>query len=125
MIGVNLGDVVFYDKNGNGIKDGGEEVGIPGNKVELLRDNNKVVVAEQTTDKDGKYRFTAEEVNGKSRPLIAGDYTVRFTKDDTYLGFTRGNKGSAETDSDVTFTTASTATTGNYKLNAGEENFDD
>ena len=46
-----MGDVVFYDQNGNGFQDGGEEVGISGIKVELLRGGT--VVETETTDENG------------------------------------------------------------------------
>lgn len=118
LIGLNVGDVVFYDENGNGIQDGGSEIGIPDVKVELMQ--GTTIVNATTTDTDGKYLFTTDS---KDSPLKAGKYEVRFTKPNGYIGFTRRDKGGDdEKDSDVAFTKGATATTASYDLAAGDEN---
>lgn len=61
-----VGDRVWYDANGDGIQDGGEN-GINGVSVELL-DHDANVVATQATTGDGDYLFDQ---------LAAGDYMVR------------------------------------------------
>ena len=50
-----LGDLVWLDVNANGLQDSGEG-GIPGVKIELMRDGE--VVAETVSDQYGFYRFT-------------------------------------------------------------------
>jgi hypothetical protein len=51
-----LGDFTWYDKNDNGIQNGGYEVGMNGVKLTLYLNN--VVVGTQTSANGGKYLFT-------------------------------------------------------------------
>ncbi|NJP06539.1 MAG: hypothetical protein HC837_13385, partial [Chloroflexaceae bacterium] len=67
---LNIGNLVWYDLNNNGIVDAGEP-GIPNVKLWLRRDNgddifnplDDTVVATQTTDIDGNYYFDLKEAN--------------------------------------------------------------
>ena len=63
-----IGDTIFRDWNGNGVRDAGEE-GIAGVTVEL-RNGSNVVIATTTTDANGNYIFEG---------LAAGTYTVKIT----------------------------------------------
>ncbi len=69
-----IGDLVWHDKNNNGIQDTGES-GIPGVKVELLK--GSTVVATATTDVKGKYSFSN---------IANGDYTVRIAVSNFQVG---------------------------------------
>ncbi len=62
-----IGDFCWLDENGNGWQDGGE-YGIPGVKVELLR--NGEPVAETVSERDGYYWF---------RDVYPAVYTLRVT----------------------------------------------
>ena len=62
-----LGDLCWLDVNANGLQDSGEG-GIPGVKIELMRDGS--VVAETTSDQYGFYRFT---------DVYPAAYTLRVT----------------------------------------------
>ncbi len=61
-----IGNLVFEDKNNNGIFNSGTEAGLPGISVDLIRDANgnkawdigEPVIATVTTDKNGGYLFT-------------------------------------------------------------------
>ena len=65
-----IGDFTWIDANRDGIQDEGEEI-LPGVKVELVRDGE--VIAETTTDENGRYLFDE---------LPAGTYQVKFTLTD-------------------------------------------
>jgi hypothetical protein len=67
MPGFTLGDLVWVDRNGNGIFDGGE-VGAPGVTVQVL-DEDGDVVATELTDAGGRWSAAA---------LPAGTYTVHI-----------------------------------------------
>jgi uncharacterized repeat protein (TIGR01451 family) len=85
-----IGDLVWIDKNGNGIQDS-DEAGVDGVKVELL-DSSDNIIDTKTTANGGKYLFDN---------LLEGDYRVRFTLPDGYL-LSANDKGSDDTkDSDV------------------------
>ena len=77
-----IGDLVFEDKNGNGIQETGE-LGIDGVTVMLLDANGDMVGTAQTTANGGQYLFSG---------LAAGDYKVKFTAP-TGLEFTAANQG--------------------------------
>lgn len=80
-----LGGSVYYDKNGNGVRDA-DEPGIAGVTVTLGGPVSHVA----TTQADGSYQFTG---------LIAGNYTVSETQPALYqdgsvqVGSAGGNKG--------------------------------
>jgi len=88
-----IGDRVWLDTDGDGIQDGGE-TGIGGVRVFLL-DNLGQVVATNTTDANGLYRFT----------VPPGAYEVQFdlsSVDASYTVSPRGAAGSKDaTDSDA------------------------
>ncbi|MBL8699312.1 MAG: carboxypeptidase regulatory-like domain-containing protein [Alphaproteobacteria bacterium] len=60
-----IGDEVFFDKNGNGVRDAGE--GFAGVTVRLDKDNNGTIDATAITDANGLYKFDG---------LGAGSYKV-------------------------------------------------
>ncbi|MCW5875471.1 MAG: DUF3048 C-terminal domain-containing protein [Anaerolineales bacterium] len=64
-----IGDLVWYDSNGNGQQDEGEP-GVPGVQVELIL--SSAVVASTTTDGAGRYHFLIE-------PQYGFTYQLRFT----------------------------------------------
>ncbi|WP_394940796.1 SdrD B-like domain-containing protein [Psychromicrobium sp. YIM B11713] len=85
-----IGDTVFLDRNGNGVKDPGEP-GIPGVKVELLDKSGKVV-ATTTSGPDGKYSFTN---------VIPGTYSVKFTAPTGMVFVKKGTDPAADNDSNA------------------------
>ncbi|TFW29789.1 SdrD B-like domain-containing protein [Duganella callida] len=101
-----LGDVVFEDKNGNGVQDAGE-AGIANVSVSL-KDSNGKVVQTTTTDAAGKYTFTADP----------GSYTVSVTAPKDYY-FTKQNAG---TDSTIDSDFSDKGQSGTITLKAGETN---
>ncbi len=58
-----VGDIVFYDKNGNGIQDVGEQ-GIAYIAVSLFDQYNREIGDIQYTDANGNYSFTTEPRDG-------------------------------------------------------------
>lgn len=64
-----IGDKVFNDLNGNGVQDGGLEVGVNGVKVELFTCVGNVLNGTTLTSGGGLYSFT----------VPAGDYYVKFS----------------------------------------------
>lgn len=83
-----LGNLVWQDKNGNGIQDP-REGGIGGICVNLLDENGKLL-QQTTTDSNGYYGFNVK----------AGRYILEFKKP-AWLEFTEKNVGDEATDSDV------------------------
>jgi hypothetical protein len=101
-----LGDRVWYDANENGIQDDGE-AGANGVTVTLYTSDVNCtsgdVVAETTTDDDGKYLF---------ENLDEGEYYVEFSNLPTGYTFTTLNQGSDDaSDSDADRTTGRTVCT--------------
>ena len=68
LMGVGIGNRVWFDANGNGIQDVGETNGIANVPVTLM-DTNGNVVATTSTDVDGLYLF---------EDMAPGTYRVRF-----------------------------------------------
>ena len=98
IVGSSLGDLVWYDKNKDGVQDPGEN-GIAGVKVHLLDGSGNPVNDPTTgqpyivtTDADGKYSF--EKLNH-------GEYQVRFEPLEGYAVSPKESGGNSATDSDV------------------------
>jgi SdrD B-like domain/Secretion system C-terminal sorting domain len=123
-----LGNRVWYDINNNGLQDAGE-LGVSNVRVELLDGLGAAVDSDPNTagvqpylvytNGLGEYLFTG---------LPAGDYTVRFSN--FPVGYTSSavNQGTNDAiDADANFagtsvTATTTATTGIYTLQTGEDN---
>jgi SdrD B-like domain/Secretion system C-terminal sorting domain len=84
-----LGDKVWFDANGNGVQDGGNEAGVPGVTVELLNGSGASIDPDgagpltrtlAVTDANGNYQF----VN-----LAAGSYIVAFSNIPAGYNFTQ------------------------------------
>ncbi len=96
-----IGDVAWYDLNGNAEQDAGEP-GVPGIGVELILSSQ--VVASTTTDSAGRYYFVVEPQQGFT-------YQVRFTIP-THLQtfyFVSANLAADDVDSDPDPSTGLTA----------------
>jgi protocatechuate 3,4-dioxygenase beta subunit len=96
-----LGNQVFVDADGNGVKDP-SEVGLPGTTVYLL-DNAGVVIDSTTTDANGNYLFDS---------LMPGTYSVGFVYPAGYLPTTQ--TGTSDDSTDNTSDAATTPTNGMY-----------
>ena len=113
-----IGNKVWLDANGNGIRDQGEQ-GVEGVKVTLtgagqdgIFGTSDDITKETTTNSNGKYKF---------ENLAAGDYKVTFSDLPSHLKFTTANVGDKESkDSDVI--DPSTGMTDVITLEAGEIN---
>ncbi|PZG39276.1 cell surface protein [Listeria ivanovii] len=80
--GAKIGDIVWYDFNGDGIQQNNEEPA-PNIKVELLDDSGAVKQTTMTNN-IGSYLFT---------DVLPGDYQVKFSlPNDTYI-FSKANQG--------------------------------
>ncbi len=91
LVGGSIGNLVWHDKNGNGIQNPGEE-GISGVKVELLDSTGTSVLETAYTGANGLYAFGH---------LKSGDYRVRFTLPDGYLFSDPGRGTDPELDSNA------------------------
>ncbi len=103
-----VGDYTWIDSDRDGIQDAGEPV-LEGVRVALL-DADGAVVAETTTDADGRYLFDG---------LPAGDYRVQFTLTDAQAQayvFTTAGSGSASDSDGVVGDNAGVATTKVFTL---------
>jgi SdrD B-like domain len=93
---VALGNEVFIDTNGNGVKDGGDW-GYDGALVKLYLDANQdnipdgVALASQTTTNGGKYNFTN---------LAPGNYMVQIESTPSWMFITPKNGGDPDNDID-------------------------
>lgn len=95
---VELGDLVWFDKNENGIQEDGEP-GIKDVTVRLLNETNGTV-ATTTTDSQGYYSFSG---------YPESNYTIEFVRPTQNYRFSPANQGSDdELDSDVIITTGKT-----------------
>jgi protocatechuate 3,4-dioxygenase beta subunit len=94
-----IGDLVWYDSNGNGVQDSGEPR-MPSVTVHLL-DNNGTIVDTTTTDSNGNYLFDQ---------LEPGNYAIEVVPPAGY-GITTQDSGSDASDSDVDPTTGRTIVT--------------
>ncbi|PDV97368.1 hypothetical protein A9Q02_18615, partial [Candidatus Chloroploca asiatica] len=104
-----LGDLVWHDRDADGLQDGGDEIGIAGVTVTLYLDDDAIPgpsagdteVLSTTTAANGTYSFTY---------LIAGTYYLRFAQPDGYTEISIVNRGSDGTiDSDANPVTRETA----------------
>jgi uncharacterized repeat protein (TIGR01451 family) len=111
-----IGDLVWFDDNGNGIQEAGETNRIA-NLTVLLMDTNDLQVASTTTDANGAYRF---------ENVLPGNYFIRFdlTIVSTNVSVVVANAGGDDSlDSDViTGNTGGTADTDVFTLMAGVTN---
>jgi len=90
-VGIAIGDLVWADRNANGVQDMGEP-GLEGVTVTLL-DGLGQIISETTTDSTGNYLFME---------LTAGQlYRVQFTLPSIDASFTLKNRDTPETDSDA------------------------
>ncbi len=92
-----LGDLVWLDKNKNGLQDSGEP-GMAGITVKLL-DKNGFEIKSTTTDSNGKYSFIG---------LEPGIYSVQFLNDKNYYKLTDQYKGDVNRDSNANKLTGKT-----------------
>ncbi|MFK7972740.1 MAG: SdrD B-like domain-containing protein, partial [Bacteroidia bacterium] len=93
-----LGDLVFEDKNANGIQDVGEP-GIAGVTVRLLRGNGTATGQTTTTNGSGIYAFTN---------LAPGSYIVEFVRPSGYQPSPVNQGANDALDSDANATTGRT-----------------
>ena len=100
-----IGDVVWEDKNYNGIQDAGE-AGVANVTVKLLSSSG-TVLSTTTTDSDGKYLFSN---------LNPGDYKIQVITPTGYFTTKKDQGGNDALDSDID----STGTTVTTTLVAGE-----
>jgi len=109
-----IGDLVWHDRNGNGMQDAGEP-GVAGVTVTLY-DAADLTTALRTTTTDGSgiYKFTS---------LLPGNYTVKFIRPAGYAYFSPADQGADDAkDSDAVYAlrTDNTAWVNGIALNEGE-----
>lgn len=105
-----LGDMVWHDKNANGIMDFGEEA-IKGIVVQLFSLPNKSFIKSTSTNSNGKYLF---------EDLPPGNYYVRFIVPSPWIVTSALSGSNHELDSDLDGTFGN-GTTRMITLNAGDE----
>ncbi|MCI5165149.1 MAG: hypothetical protein D3903_03440, partial [Candidatus Electrothrix sp. GM3_4] len=85
-----IGNLIWEDNNGDGVKDAGETNGIGGVTVDLYRDG--IPIATTTTAADGSYVFTVVETGADA------DYEVHVTDRDNILDGRTLTSGTTNTD---------------------------
>ncbi len=101
-----IGDKVWFDTNGNGIQDSGEN-GVQGVTVKLYKCDN-TLVSSTTTNASGNYSFT---------DLTPGDYYLKFEPASNYVFTAQDQSEDESQDSDPN---TSTGKTGCTTLSPGE-----
>jgi LruC domain-containing protein/uncharacterized repeat protein (TIGR01451 family) len=89
-----LGDKVWYDTNGNGIQETGEQ-GMPGIVVNLYDAGGTILMAQSKTDAKGAYSFGG---------LAAASYVVEFVQPNAMFVFSpqnQGGNGAIDSDADI------------------------
>ena len=104
-----IGDLIFNDRNANGLQDGGEP-GVQGATVTLLDATGTPVGTAQTTGPNGTYLFTG---------LVPGMYAIQVTPP-AGLIFTSQDAGDDTLDSDVD----ANGLTATFALDVGVNNLD-
>jgi len=104
-----IGDLIFNDRNANGLQDAGEP-GVQGATVTLLDATGTPVGTAQTTGPDGTYLFTG---------LVPGMYAIQVTPP-AGLIFTSQDAGDDTLDSDVD----ANGLTATFALDVGVNNLD-
>ena len=102
------GDVVWLDRNANGIQDAGEP-GVPGITVNIYTSTG-TLIATRTTDANGNYNFIVNP----------GNYYIGFVIPSDYLVTLQDQGGNDGLDSDVNQATGITPV---FTLSGGEQNF--
>ncbi|MFN3373507.1 MAG: SdrD B-like domain-containing protein, partial [Chloroflexus sp.] len=105
-----LGDLVWFDRDANGVQNGGDETGISEVQVQLFRDADgdgqpsagDTLIATVTTDTTGNYSFDY---------LIPGDYYVVFDVPTGYVRSPQDQGGNDAIDSDPDQTSGATEVT--------------
>ncbi len=112
-----IGNLVWFDRDANGVQDGGDEIGIANVPVQLFYDTNgdgqpstgDTLVATTTTDASGNYGFNY---------LIPGNYYLSFALPTGYVRSPQDQGGNDNLDSDPDRTSGFTSVT---TLSVGEE----
>ncbi len=115
-----IGDLVWYDDDGNGVQDAGETDGVSGVTVNLydpgpdgvIGGGDDVLVATTTTGSDGSYAFDH---------LFAGNYYLNFDTPTGYDISPQDAGGDDAVDSDADVVTGNTAI---FSLASGDTNND-
>ncbi|QQU24778.1 SdrD B-like domain-containing protein [Corynebacterium ulcerans] len=106
---VSVGDLVWHDKNNDGIQNDGDDSGIPGVELKILdpegnpaKDIDGKLVANVVTDNNGKYLF-------ENLPVLKDGqtYTVEVVKNPE--GFVPAKSGATDEDKDSSTKSAQTA----------------
>ncbi len=107
---VTIGDKAWLDINGNGIQDGGAEVGLAGVTVRLYDATTGALLGTQVTDASGNYLFTG---------LKPGSFREEWTAPSGYV-FTTPDQGTDATDSDVLAANLATGSTATFAVKSGQ-----
>jgi len=87
-----IGDLVWIDKNANGIMDVATETGLSGVTVKLYNNLGTVELRSTVTNASGAYAFD---------PVIAGDYVIKFISPSGYYLSAQGAGADVTIDSDA------------------------
>lgn len=106
VVASTLGDLVWEDRNRDGVQDPGEPP-LADVRVTLAGTDKhgRTIAVETRTDRDGRYRFTSSSQDGQDAgvvDLVSGTYTVTFHRDGMPAGtvFTTADAGAATDASD-------------------------
>lgn len=123
-----LGNRVWYDINNNGLQDAGE-LGVANVRVELLDGTGTAIDSDPNTAGVQSYVVFTNALGDYSfTGLPAGDYTIRYSNLPAGYTSSAANAGTNDgLDADANFaglsvTATTTATTGIYSLQTGEDN---
>ena len=107
---VSIGDKAWLDVNGNGIQDGGAEVGLAGVTVKLYDADTGALLGTQVTDAGGNYLFTG---------LKPGSFREEWTAPAGHVFTQPGQGGDGGKDSDVLAANLGAGATASFLVKSG------
>lgn len=114
-----LGNFVWYDRNNNGLQDGGIETGVSGVTVELYPQGSTTAIASTTTSASGLYSFTGLTPGCYQVKFVTGTYPTEYGATTALAGSNRTIDSNPDPETGLTQTVCLSAGENNTSIDAG------